>query len=562
VLRFRSDSHGDRRAFLYLPDGESEGPSLTYGELDHRAQRIAAGLLSRCKKGDRALLLFSDALEFITSFFGCLYAGVIAVPLPVPNWKRPSSRISCCVKDSQPKILLTSTNLLEKLKQHPLPALSDLPAQNTETLSSTVEKWKPPELYENDLAYLQYTSGSTTTPKGVMVSHGNLLHNSSLIELMENNNSESINGSWLPFFHDMGLLEGILQPVYAGFHSVLMPPVAFLKRPIRWFQMISRFRVTSSGGPNSAFDLCLRQINHHQMEGIDLSCWRVCYNGSEPVQKQTIQRFYAAFNKYGLQWNAIRPVYGLAEATLAVSASTVSPPVFFSVNSSAFEQHKILSSQDGSGEEKTLVASGSIHPNFFETAIVDPESGAFCEADRIGEVWLKGNSVTQGYWNRPEQTLETFQARTKTGEGPYLKTGDLGFIKNGELFITGRCKDLIIIAGRNHYPQDIERTAQCAHPALLQNSGAAFSLEDEGEERLVLINEIAREFIHTINFEEIFGAVRQAVSEEHGIRLWKMNLVRPGTIPKTTSGKIQRANCKLALTTGQLAILHPQPLIF
>jgi acyl-CoA synthetase (AMP-forming)/AMP-acid ligase II len=544
-----------------LPDGESEGPSLTYGELDHRARAIAAGLLTRCKKGDRALLLFSDVLEFLSSFFGCLYAGVVAVPLPVPNWKRPSPRIGSITIDCQPSLLLTSANLLEKLRQHPMPALNDVPVYSSQAITSFSDGWKVPELHTDDLAYLQYTSGSTTIPKGVMVSHGNLIHNSSIVAFMENNSSDSINGTWLPFFHDMGLIEGILQPVYGGFPSISMPPVAFLKRPIRWLQMITRYKVTSSGGPNSAFDWCLRQINQNQMTGLDLSSWRVCYNGSEPVQKQTIEQFYSMFKEYGLQWNSIRPVYGLAEATLAVSGSVGSAPVLFAVNCRALEEHKIVPSQNGGIEEKTLLSSGSIHSNFFEIAIIDPESGAVCGPDRVGEVWLKGRSVTLGYWNRPEETFETFHARTKSGDGPYMRTGDLGFIRNGELFITGRCKDLIIIAGRNHYPQDIERTAQLAHPALLENSGAAFSLDEQGEERLVIVNEIGRAFIHSINFEEIIGAVRQAVAEEHGIRLWKMNLVRPGTIPKTTSGKIQRRSCKVAFTNGQLAILQPQPLI-
>ena len=560
ILRFRAHYQAERYAYIFLRDGESEGGSLDYAALDQRARIIAGWLQSWCSKGKRALLIYSDPLEFISAFFGCLYAGVLAVPTQPPTRSRTSRRISSITSDAQPVVILTTADLVPKLEQQcrQISELTNLPIQTTETIPAEfAADWRDPQIVPDELAFLQYTSGSTASPKGVMITHGNLMHNLAHIQAAWENTSECVNGTWLPAFHDMGLIEGILQPMYCGYPSVIMPSISFLQRPVRWLRMITKYKVTNSGGPNSAFDLCVQKIKPEQCESLDLSSWSFCYNGSEPVRKRTLEQFFQAFQPYGLRWESIHPGYGLAEATLLVSGGRrLHEPLFCTVRKESLSRNDFEPAQPGESGACTLVSSGPIHPDYFDVVIVDPETMKECDQGKIGEIWLKGPSVAKGYWDQPEKTSSTFHAyESESGRGPFLRTGDLGFIRDGELFVTGRLKDVIISAGRNHYPQDIELTAENAHSAIRSGCGAAFCVDDGTEERLVIVCEVDRINLRSFDFEGIVGAVRQAVAEEHEISVWEVYLIRTGSIPKTSSGKIQRQICKERLLAGELEIL-------
>lgn len=559
LLRFRAEHQPDQRAYIFLQDGQIESGYFTYAELEQKARAVAGWLQFHCSKGDRALIASSHPLEFIAAFFGCLYAGVLAVPVQPPSRSRPANRLLSISVDAEPSVILSTNNLLQALETQcsQVPHLADVPVQTTEHISLEYgSAWVDPETKPDELAFLQYTSGSTATPKGVMVSHRNLLHNLAFIESAWENTPDCINGTWLPLFHDMGLIEGLLEPLYCGYPAYIMPPIAFLQRPVRWLQMITKYKVTNSGGPNAAFDLCVRQIKAEDLQTLNLASWSFCYNGSEPVRKQTLEFFYEKFAPCGLKWNAIHPGYGLAEATLLVSAGRRSSrPVFYTVDSDALANREILQADADETRARTVVSSGPVDSKHFDVAIVDPQTGQMCEPNKVGEIWLKSESVTNGYWRRPLESCETFQAYdAATGCGPYLRTGDLGFVREGLLFITGRLKDIIIIAGRNYYPQDIEFTVDRAHPAVRLNCGAAFSIEQDAQERLVTVNEIHRQYLAT-DPGKIADAIREAVAQEYEIGVWIVCLLKPGGIPKTSSGKIQRQFCKQKFLAGELQLL-------
>jgi len=482
------------------------------------------------------------------------------------------------VADAQATLALTNTQIFSDIERRFVyaPEMKSLRWVVTDTLNSVLaEEWREPDVGSDTLAFLQYTSGSTGAPKGVMVSHGNLLHNSAYINYVQENEADSIGGTWLPPFHDMGLIEGILQPLYNGYPCYLMSPAAFLQRPIRWLQMISRYKVTNSGAPNFAYDLCVHKIAPEQRETLDLSKWRVAYNGAEPIRKDVLERFAQAFGDCGFRWNALYPVYGLAEATLMVSSGRRKyEPVFCTVNAEALEKHRIVEVPEDqqvedsrnkveakrnlshSGGTQTLVASGRIIEDYMQVAIVHPELLTRCPSGEVGEIWLKGPSVAQGYWNRFDETKHTFQAyMADTGDGPYMRTGDLGFVNDGELFVTGRIKDLIILRGQNFYPQDIELTVEGSHPALQPGGGAAFSVEIGGEERLVVVQEVERSYRRKLDVDEVIGAIRQAVVEEYELGVYAIVLIKPLSIPKTSSGKIQRHACRAAYLEDSLDVV-------
>jgi len=560
ILRWRAAEQPDRRAYIFLADGETEGGYLTYGELDRQARAIAGWLQSHNAKGERALLLYPPGLDFIAAFFGCLYAGVIAVPTYPPQRNRPMPRIQSILADAKPIVALRTTEILADLEPRlaQTPELADLRRQATDKLSHELsDEWRDTGITGDQLAFLQYTSGSTAAPKGVMVSHGNLLANSAFINHLGESTAESVGGTWLPSFHDMGLIEGVLQPLYAGYPCYFMSPVAFLQRPIRWLQMITRYKVTHSGGPNFAFDLCARKITPEQRATLDLSSWYGCYNGAEPIRRQTIEQFFETFQSCGLSRQAIRPVYGLAESTLLVSGNQrEDEAVFLNVNSAALEKNRVAPAAGEDPGARALVASGRVNENHVRVVIVNPETLRRCAPDEIGEIWLQGPSVTQGYWNRPEETAASFHAIiVDTNEGPFFRTGDLGFLRENNLFVTGRLKDLIIIAGRNHYPQDIELTAERSHPALQAGGGAAFSIDDDGVERLIVVHEVKREALRKLDMDEVVSAVRQAVAREHELRVAEVYLIKPGAMPKTSSGKIQRRLCRARLLAGELELV-------
>lgn len=553
LLRWRAIHQCGEKVYSFLPDGEDQEICLTYGDLDRQARAVGAWLQSSGADGKRVLLLVNPGLDYIAAFFGCLYAGAVAVPAYPPRPNEKLHRLRSVAGDAQATFGITTSAILPRLEslkaqEENLWALRWLAIDRIEEGLCT--QWREPCLSGDTLVMIQYTSGSTAEPKGIMVSHGNLLDNSAIIHERFGHNPGSRGVIWLPPYHDMGLIGGIVQPLYGGFPVTLISPVAFLMRPVRWLQAISRTRATTSGGPNFAYDLCVRKITPEQRAALDLSCWEVAFNGAEPVRQDTLDRFASAFEPYGFRREAFYPCYGLAEATLFVTGGPKnSRPVHCKIQSAALQQNRVVPSLDGESGH-VFVPCGE--PPNLGVAIVDPESLARCPPNRVGEIWVSGSSVALGYWNRPDEIGATFRAYiADTGEGPFLRTGDLGFVMNGHLFVAGRLKDLIIIAGSNHYPQDIETTVEQAHPALRSGCCAAFSADCEGGERLIVMAEAEPRSRHlnskdgcSLDTDEIVQAIRQAVAERHGLRVYNVCLLKPGSIPKTTSGKLQRNACR------------------
>jgi amino acid adenylation domain-containing protein len=559
LLRSRSGQHAERTAYVFLQDGEEESERRTYGELDARARALAVRLWERgVMPGDRVLLLFPPGLDFIDAFFGCLYAGVVAVPCYPPRPGRDQPRLKAILEDAGARFALGTAAITSKLESLAAddPRIARLERIVAEAVPSALaERWARPAIAEETLAFLQYTSGSTATPKGVMVTHGNLLFMEDLIAEVFEQGEESVVVGWLPVYHDMGLIGNVLQPLWLGASCVLMSPVAFLRRPRRWLEAIAKYRATTSGGPNFAYELCVERIGEDERRGLDLSSWRVAFNGAEPVRASTLERFADAFAGAGFRRQAFRPCYGLAEATLLVSGSRSSgEPMVLEIRAEALERGRAEAAEE-EGRSVRLVGSGRV-PADQPVAIVDPETRQRHGDGQVGEIWVRGPGVAAGYWNRPEETAETFGAMldgTGDGTGPWLRTGDLGFLSDGALFITGRLKDLIILRGRNHYPQDLELTAERAAPGLPVGSGAAFAVEVEGEERLVVVQELApRARPDAAALEETAAAIRRSIAEEHEVQVYEVLLVKAGTIPKTTSGKIQRRLCRSMVLDGTL----------
>ncbi len=561
LLTHRAQNQPDQNLFTFLRSGELEASKLTYAELHLQAQAIAATLQSSTQPGERALLLFQPGLEFIAAFFGCLYAGVIAVPAYPPRRNQSLSRLQSIALDAQATVVLTTNSLLETLQtaaQETL-ALSDLQWMATDGLSQDLARhWQVPPISHESLAFLQYTSGSTGDPKGVMISHGNLLHNSALIQACFQDTPQSQGVSWLPVYHDMGLIGGVLQPIYVGAQTVLMSPVDFLQKPIRWLQAISRYRATTSGGPNFAYDLCLQKITPEQLEQLDLSHWELAFTGAEPVRADTLEKFAKTFAPCGFRKTAFYPCYGMAETTLIVSGGLkASEPNVLTVDAMSLEQNQVVLPQQPQDTDRHIVGCGQTWLNQ-QILIVHPETQIPCPEGQVGEIWVSGASVAQGYWHRPQQTEEIFRAipaNAAAGGPNFLRTGDLGFLQNGELFVTGRLKDVIIIRGQNHYPQDIERTVETSHAALRAGCGAAFAVDFKGAERLVIVQEVERSYLRKLDEVEVASCIRQAVVVHHGLDIFATVLVKTGSIPKTSSGKIRRHACRAEFLTGSLDVV-------
>lgn len=567
LLCRRALQHPERRSYTFLIDGELEGAHLTYGALNRKARAIGALLQQRVRPGARALLVYPSDLEFITAFFGCLYAGVIAVPTypPQTRTKRSLTKLQAIMHDVQPAVVLTIASLSSTVESlfSQAQELQPTPLLNTDDIDNNLaDTWQDPAIDGNTLAFLQYTSGSTGMPRGVMLTHSNLLHNSSLMHSYLEPTSASLSLSWLPLYHDMGLIGAVLQALYIGCHTTIMSPVALLQRPIRWLQAISDIRANISGGPNFVYDLCVRKITPEQKAGLDLSSWDLAFNGAEPIRQETMQRFIEAFAPCGFRPQAFYPCYGLAEATLMVSASNKAVlPIVCTVQAAALEENRVVIVETGNTSsdrehprphQRTLVGCGRISQ---KVVIVNPDTCTQCPPDHIGEIWVCGPSVAQGYWQKPEETERTFHAYlVDTKEGPFLRTGDLGFLQDGELFVTGRLKDLIIIRGRNHYPQDIERTVEQSHPALRPSCGVAFSVDVSAEERLVIVQEVERQY-KDLHVDDVVETMRQAVAEQHELQIYAVVLVKIGSIPKTSSGKLQRRACREGYLTGTLNVI-------
>ena len=569
LLRTRASKQSDQTAYSFLLGGDGKEVHWTYKDLDRRARAIGVQLQRQGTVGQRALLLYPPGLEYIAAFFGCLYAGIIAVPVYPPRLNRPDLRLKTVAVDAQASFVLTTAaiatspqDLARRLSY--IEELSHLHwLASGEIADSLAAEWCTSDIDSNTPAFLQYTSGSTATPRGVVLTHGNLLHNLGLIHTCFEVTPSTRGVIWLPPYHDMGLIGGILEPLYVGFPVTLMSPLDFLQRPIQWLAAIARTQATISGGPNFAYDLCVRKITPEQRATLDLSSWQLAFNGAESIHHETLERFAQVFGPCGFRRESFYPCYGLAEATLIVSGGRkADPPVIRHFVTTAYERKHVVESIGIDGS-RTLVGCGQGLSDQ-KIVIVDPETFTPCPPGQMGEVWIAGPSVAQGYWNRPEETARTFHAHlADVDEGPFLRTGDLGFIHAGELFIAGRLKDLIIIRGHNYDPQDIELSVEQSHPILVPGGGAAFSIEVSGEERLVIVQEMNRGHQDT-DPESVVHTIRQAVSEQHGLQTYAVVLVRIHSIPKTSSGKIQRHICRAQFLDGHLeaiyqSVLHLSP---
>ncbi|MEI8371995.1 MAG: aminotransferase class I/II-fold pyridoxal phosphate-dependent enzyme [Planctomycetota bacterium] len=557
MVRHRARTQPKDIAFSYLVDGELEQVDLTYEELDRQARAIGAWLMSRGLAGERALLLYPAGLEFIAGFLGCLYAGVVAVPVYPPRRNRSMTRIQSIADDAEAKVALTTNIVLSRVESliDETSHLKELAWLDTCHVPAGIEQqWQLPDIHGETLAFLQYTSGSTGTPKGVILNHANLVHNSALIAHAFEHTRTSLGVFWLPSYHDMGLIGGILQPIYLGRTTVLMSPMTFLQKPFRWLSAITRFHATTAGGPNFAYEHCIQKITPEQRKQLDLSSWKLAFNGAEPVRAETLRRFAEIFAPCGFRAEAFYPCFGLAEATLIVSGGyVVKPPIIRSFDSVALTHGKVLEVAGGSPTARDLVGCGGTLPDQ-KIVIANPETKITCSASEIGEIWVSGPSMAQGYWKRPDVTEATFHAHLQdTGDGPFLRTGDLGFMLDGELYVTGRLKDLIILRGVNYYPQDIELTVQRCHPRLRTDCGAAFAVEKDGREQLVLVFEVERH--KQGQFGEVLQAIRRSVAGEHDLNVDVIVLIRAGTIPKTSSGKIQRHACRQGYLDGTLDVV-------
>ena len=562
VLLDRSTKQPQKIAYTFLADGENESGSCTYEELDLQAKAIAAQILTKVNPGDRALLVYpyTAGLEFIAGFLGCLYAGVIAVTDYPKQHIKSLHQYQDRIVDCQAAIALTTQEFVERVKgqlrSNPGMALKlkALPWIATDKVDLEMAKqWQKPDIDGNTLAYLQYTSGSTGQPKGVMITHGNIIHNSEVIYQAFGHHDNTKILMWLPMFHDMGLIGGVMQPLYTGLPAVLMSPIALAQKPFLWLKAISKYKITTSGGPNFAYDLLCQKITDEQRASIDLSHWSVAFSGAEPVRAQTLEKFAELYKSCGFKKEAFYPCYGMAESTLFITG--INPgeyPTVTYLDSKALTEDKVVAVAADDPNAKPVVSCGHTWLGD-EVIIVDPETKIERDSDRVGEIWTTGKGIGVGYWQREEQTESTFKATLANNpDKTYLRTGDLGFIKNGELYITGRIKDMMILWGRNHYPQHIEETVETCHPALRPNYGAAFSVDVGGEEQLVIAHEINRTDLRKLNAEEVIGAIRLTVGEQNLANVFAVALLKTGSIPKTSSGKIQRRACQSMFLDGSL----------
>ena len=555
MLDARAREVPDRIAYTCLRDGEVESGTLTFGALRERARAVAARLSSLGMRGDHAILLYPQGTDFLVTFFGCLYAGVVTIHASIPGRKKGIEALKRIAADSGAKWILSTRAAIEEVAEaissdRVLGGLSFLdPAQG----GSAAAGWVPSGLDPRGLALVQYTSGSTGLPRGVAVTHANLVENHRQMQASFDHDQTTVIVSWLHMFHDMGL-GALLMTVWSGAHCVLMSQGAFIQSPRRWLAAISRYRGTTSLAPDFAYDLCARRIGRAERAGLDLSPWRAAVNGSEPVRASTIERFVQAFAPCGFQRMAFQPGYGLAEATLFVASGHPSePPVVrhFSIDALARGQAEPMTAALPGG--RALVSCGRAW-NGTSVIIVGPGTRAECRPGALGEIWVRGESVTAGYW-ADEGCEETFQAKTADGRGPFLRTGDLGFIEDGHLYVTGRIKDLVLIHGRAHAPQDVEECASASHRAVAAHASAAFSVETDQGDRLVIVQELVRSAIRALDTAEVILAIRKAVFEELGLRPGAVALLMPLTLLRTSSGKIRRRACRQAFLEGSLPTL-------
>ena len=558
VLQHRAQETPDQLAFTF-EDASGERVQWTFAELDARAKAIAFSLSDECDADDRVLLVYPPGLEFIAAYFGCFYAGVLPVPATYPKPRRPMPRLDSIAKDCQPQLVLTHSSVLKGLNlDEQSPALASIAWKATDELPTTSGKnFIPVDRSSEDLAFLQYTSGSTSEPRGVMISHGNLMHNLAAIcegfaiDTQSDHVSQGV--FWLPAYHDMGLIGGVLCPLYVGGISHLLAPTTFLRTPLRWLELMSETGASISGSPNFGYDYVVQKTTPEERDSLNLEKWRLAFCGAEPIHPGTLERFAEAFAAASFNSSAFYPCYGLAESTLlATGGKGPAEPRIVMVDRQKLGQHQAERVETSHSNAASLVGCGSPR-NQNAVAVVDPQSCLQQSEGCVGEIWIAGGSVARGYWGREGDSCDTFGA-SLSGEanGGYLRTGDLGFFLDGDLFVTGRLKDVIIIRGSNHYPHDIERTAENSHEAV--DMGAAFSVEGQREEQLVVVHQIRREH-RKADMDEVLRSIRTSIVEEHELDPQSIVLIRPASLPITSSGKVQRSRCRDQYLAGELSIV-------
>ncbi|MHC9510889.1 fatty acyl-AMP ligase [Kangiella sp. M94] len=556
LVEHRAKVQPDKIAYTHLKDRDGDLEEISYSEFEYRVKQLAARLQQFDVAGERIVLMYPPGIDYTVAYFAVIFAGAIAVPVYEPRQSNHFNRIERILADCTPKILLTKEKVVKATSQDILDKLDQFGATWLTTDSHDFftgnEAWQPVTLAKDSVVFLQYTSGSTGNPKGVMVTNGNLIHNSEMIRLATGQDQSSCMVTWLPPYHDMGLIGGLIQPLYTGYSCVILSPISVIQRPIKWLNAIRDYKGTISGGPNFIYEACVKRVRDKQLVDCDLSSWQIAFNGAEPISYETIKAFSDRFEEYGFNHQSHLPCYGMAETTLMVtSACHSSSPVighFDKEHLQADRAERVFKSD----ESVALVSSGKVVPDL-DIKIVNPETFQEVAEGTIGEVWVRGDSIASGYWQKAPITGEDFVGILNGDtEHRYLRTGDLAFVDDNEVYITGRIKDLIIIRGKNHYPQDIEATIVNASDHIKPHSGAAFSIEDEGAEKLVVLQEIDRR-IDPEQHLEVKEVLKEKVAENHGLYLFDVKFIRPGTLPKTTSGKIQRRHAKKVYLDERLA---------
>lgn len=533
ILRKHAVERPHKTVFVFLDSQGDVAEQYTVATLDRRARRIATELAANGLHGQRVLLIFPPGLDFIAALFACFYAGAVAVPIPFLPGKGMAERIASIHRDADPAGALTLSRLRNdtQISASSLRTDGRLVWISVDTLDPQAAAQSSPAPTLDTLALLQYTSGSISSPKGVMLNHANLIANCEMIVKTFGHDLESRGLTWLPPFHDMGLIGHILYPMFGAALSVLMSPLTFLYRPHVWLQAISTWKATSTGGPNFAFDLCVKSVRDDQIEGIDLSTWRTAYCGAERIQADVLDRFSSRFGAYGFQRRSLLPSYGLAEATLLVTSSPVGKGV------------RTDHSLESSTHRQPAVSCG-VPPPHGRVTVVDPDTRLTLADGMVGEIWVQGPHVAQGYWGAATDTGETFRATLADGSGPYLRTGDLGFLKAGELFVVGRIKNTIIIYGNKHSAEDIETAVMRSHALFAGFAGAAFGVDVDGQEQAVVVQEVARKDTSSEALEAAAADGFAAVTRDYGLRLFDLVLVRAGALPRTANGKIRRDHAR------------------
>ncbi|MEU2252544.1 fatty acyl-AMP ligase [Nocardia xishanensis] len=546
----RAADAADRIAYTFLPDGENESHSWTFGEVEQLSRALAARISQDAAPGDRALIVAPDSADFVLAFLACQFAGVVAVPVyppfPVTSPRRAQTLRTIAEDCGATAVLCAAPEHTRGLLTQAVPELDRLRWIGIAADAQGARDFEPVPVTGDDVSFLQYTSGSTSAPKGVVVTHDALMHNQEVIRQSMGFDPETRFVGWLPLFHDMGLMGTVVPVLYSGSRAVLLPPLSFVQRPARWLRAVTRYRATITGGPNFAYELCCRRIPAADREGLDLSSLEVMFNGAEPIRAETLAKFAAEFAGHGFDSNAFYPCYGLAESTLM----TTGPRRGTGAVTLTVSRDELAEGRVTPGADQTLVGSGrvSLHR---ELLIVDPDTRIPAPDGQVGEIWIGGPDAALAYWGNEAATSDTFRAETVAPQsGPYLRSGDLGALVDGELFVVGRRKDLVIIGGRNYYPQDIEHTVENADPRIRRGCTAAFAVDRAGGEELIVVAEVKADADPDI--AALTATLRAAVTVDHSITPARVVLVRAGTVPKTSSGKLQRRATRTAFEDGAL----------